>query len=213
MILAHVHGDVAPRTQVQLRMMLDRAGQGVILALPEEGTPDMADDPELRAMSADPKHRRVLITDARHPFAPDIARALRTAGAAAIYAGEPEQWLPNPNRTHLEGVEILPLDVTDTKSVQRLAGELGGKTDILINTARHMRPGGVSARGGTDVARAEMEVNYLGLLRLAQSFGPAMSSRTADGVNAAVAWVNILSAHALVNAPGQRFMMFAVTML
>jgi len=96
----------------------------------------------------------------------------------------------------------LPLDVTDTKSVERMAGEIGGKTDIMINTARFMRPGGVLARGGTGFARDEMEVNYLGLMRLAQAFGPAMCGRTADGVNSAVAWVNILSVHARTNTPG-----------
>ena len=46
-----------------------------------------------------------------------------------------------------------------------------------------------------------MEVNYLGLMRLAQTFGPAMRGRGADGVNSAVAWVNILSVYALSNLP------------
>jgi len=46
-----------------------------------------------------------------------------------------------------------------------------------------------------------MDVNYLGLLRLAQAFGPAMKARGADGQNSAVAWVNVLSAFALSNYP------------
>jgi short-subunit dehydrogenase len=112
--------------------------------------------------------------------------------------------LPYPGRERLlavPGVEILPMDVTDTASVQKLAGEIGGKVDILINNARFVRPGGVLARGDTTFAREEMEVNYLGLMRLAQSFGPGMCSRTADGVNSAAAWVNILSVNALATAP------------
>jgi len=36
---------------------------------------------------------------------------------------------------------------------------------------------------------------------MAQAFGPGMCSRTSDGVNSAVAWVNILSVHSLSNAP------------
>ena len=56
-------------------------------------------------------------------------------------------------------------------------------------------------RGDTVFAHDEMQVNYLGLMRLAQAFGPGMCARTADGVNSAVAWVNILSVHALSNAP------------
>ncbi|WP_461470901.1 SDR family NAD(P)-dependent oxidoreductase [Pararhodobacter sp.] len=159
--------------------------------------------PLMRELSADPRHRRILITDARSDLAPALASALLKAGAAAIFAGEAEGWRPNPHRAALEalGVTILPLDVTDTASVRTLAAELGGKTDILINTARFLRPGGALARGDTGFARDEIEVNYLGLMRLAQAFGPAMCARTADGVNSAVAWVNILSAGALVNAP------------
>jgi short-subunit dehydrogenase len=46
-----------------------------------------------------------------------------------------------------------------------------------------------------------MDVNYFGLLRLAQSFGPALRARGADGQSSAVAWVNVLSIYALSNFP------------
>lgn len=202
-VICHVHGDVAPRSRVTLWNRLDRSGQGVILAVPQERTPDMEDDPHLRAMSSDPKHRRVLVTDGRNPNAPALVKALKAAGASLVFVGEAENWRPNPNRAALAaaGGEILPLDVTDTGSVVELAGEIGGKTDILVNNARFIRPGGALDRGDTAFARDEIEVNYLGLMRLAQAFGPGMCSRTADGVNSAVAWVNILSAHALVTDP------------
>jgi short-subunit dehydrogenase len=60
---------------------------------------------------------------------------------------------------------------------------------------------GISNRAGVETARAEMDVNYFGLLRLAQEFGPAMRSRGADGLTSAVAWVNLLSIYALSNFP------------
>ncbi len=203
-LLCHLHGDCEPRSRVKLLNRLDRAGQGVLLAVPLERTPTMEDDPQLRALTSDPKHRRVLITDARNPNAPALATSLLAAGAAMVFVGEAESWRPYPEKPLLQaidGVELLPMDVTDTASVQKLAGELGGKTDILINNARFIRPGGVLSRGDTGFARDEMEVNYLGLMRLAQAFGPAMCSRVSDGINSAVAWVNILSVHALSNAP------------
>ncbi|SFP98992.1 SDR family NAD(P)-dependent oxidoreductase [Tranquillimonas alkanivorans] len=203
-VVCHVHGDCEKGAEVRLINRLDRAGQGVLMALPKEGTPNMADDPELRELTADPKHRRVLITDARQDNAPALARALLDAGAAQVFVGEAEGWRPYPQRAKLaamEHVTLLPLDVTDTTSVKELAGEIGGKTDILINNARFVRPGGLFERGDTTFAREEMEVNYLGLMRLAQAFGPAMRSRGADGVNNAVAWVNLLSVHALSNDP------------
>lgn len=203
-IICHVHGDVERNGRVVLWNRLDRAGQGVLIAMPEQPTPNMEDDPQLRAMTSDPKHRRVLIADARSENAAAIARALKQAGAGQVFIGEAEAWRPNPMRAVLEdipGVQILPLDVTDTRSVAELAGEIGGKVDILINNARFLRPGGALSRGDTVFAQQEMEVNYLGLMRLAQAFGPGMCARTADGVNSAVAWVNILSAHALVSLP------------
>ena len=202
-VICHLHGDVTPRSRVRLLNRLDRSGQGVILAVPQERTPNMEDDPQMRAMTSDPNLRRVLIADGRNPNAPALAEALASAGAATIFVGEAETWLPNPNRARLAAlpkVDLLPLDVTDTGSVAELAGEIGGKVDILINNARYVRPGGVMARGDTAFATDEMQVNYLGLMRLAQAFGPAMCSRTADGNNSAVAWVNILSALALMNA-------------
>lgn len=202
-IICHVHGDVEPRSRVTLWNRLDRSGQGVLLAVPEDRSPNMEDDPQLRALTSDPKHRRVLITDGRNPNAPAIAAALAKAGASMIFVGVSETWLPNPQDAALRavpGVEILPLDVTDATSVRELAGEIGGKTDILINNAQFVRPGGVLARGDTNFALNEIEVNYLGLMRLAQAFGPGMCARNADGVNSAVAWVNILSAYAMMNS-------------
>lgn len=200
-ILAHLHPDVDVRAEIRMTARLDRSGQGVLVAMPTQPVPNTEDAPLMRELSADPKHRRVLITDARAPNAPALARALKDAGASIIFAGEAEAWRPYPTRAALQeiGVDILPLDVTDTQSVQTLAGEIGGKTDILINNARFLRPGGVLARGDVAFARDEMDVNVLGLMRLAQAFGPGMCARAADGVNSAVAWVNHLHIGALAN--------------
>ncbi|WP_306141601.1 SDR family NAD(P)-dependent oxidoreductase [Roseibium sp. MMSF_3412] len=203
-VICHVHGDVGDGADVRMAIKLDRAGQGVMMALPVKETPFMEDDPRLREMSCTPRHRRVLVTDARNPNAPAIVSALAAAGAEKIFVGLSEDWRPNRHNDDImavPGVEMLPLDVTDSKSVEELAAELGGKTDILVNNARYVRPGGLMARNDTVFAQNEMDVNYLGLMRLAQAFGPAMCARTADGTNAAVAWVNILSAYAISNSP------------
>ncbi|SFE27240.1 SDR family oxidoreductase [Roseivivax sediminis] len=203
-VVAHVHGDCEKGGRVRLINRLDRAGQGVLMALPEGETPNMADDPELRELTCDPKHRRVLLTDARQANAPALAKALLDAGASVVFVGEAETWRPYPQRETLaamEGVQLLPLDVTDTSSVVELAGEIGGKVDILVNNARFVRPGGILSRGDVGFAQREMDVNAFGLMRLAQAFGPGMRARGADGVNNAVAWVNILSVHALASDP------------
>lgn len=202
-VLCHLHGDVRRGDTVRMDLKLDKSGQGVMIALPVERTYDMADDPQLRSLTAHPKHRRVLITDIRSPVTRPLIEALLAAGAAHIFVGESEGWRRGSDHAAiaaLDHVSVLPLDVSDVSSVQRLAAEFGGKTDILINTARHIRPGGVLG-SDTVFAREELEINALGLMRLAQAFGPAMASRTADGVNSAAAFVNILSVHALSADP------------
>jgi NAD(P)-dependent dehydrogenase (short-subunit alcohol dehydrogenase family) len=146
----------------------------------------------------------VLITDARAADAPALATAFSEARASIIFVGEAERWRPYGTRealSRIANVEIVPLDVTDTRSVRELAGEIGGKTDILVNNARFLRPGGIIDRGDTVFARDEIEVNYLGLMRLAQAFGPGMRARGADGTNSAAAWVNLLSVYAYSNLP------------
>jgi len=158
----------------------------------------MTDDPILREMTNDPKFRKVLITDGKSATGQALARALVEAGADIVWIGVAEPWKQAP-RLDAKQVEIVPLDVSDERSVRDLAGVIGGKVDILINTAEFHRAHGVADRG-TETARAEMEVNYLGLLRLAQAFGPAMCARAADGLGA-TAWVNLLSVYALSTLP------------
>ena len=202
MALAHIHGDVGEYERVKIIARTDKSGQGVLMALPEKETANMADDKQLRELTCDPKHRRVLVTDGRTELGQCTVAALTTAGAAKIFVGIAENWRPYEGSAELaavSGVEIMPLDVTDTISVNELAGEIGGKTDILINTAEYVRPGSAMQRDGILTARDEMETNYFGLMRLIQAFGPGMCGRGADGDNSACAWVNLLSVYALSN--------------
>ena len=201
-VLAHIHGDVGEYERVEMIARTDKSGQGVLLALPEKETANMADDKQLRALTCDPKHRRILVTDGRTELGQCTVNALAAAGASKIFVGIAEDWRPYPGSDELAkipGVEIMPLDVTDTISVNELAGEIGGKTDILVNTAEHVRPGAAMQRQGILTARDEMETNYFGLMRLIQAFGPGLRGRGADGDNSACAWVNLLSVYALSN--------------
>jgi len=129
-------------------------------------------------------------------------RAIAEAGAATLYLGVAKPWLPFDGQDGLgaiPGAEIVDLDITDARSVAALAAQIGAQTDILVNTADHVRPGGVTDRAGLQTSRDEFETSVFGLQRLGQAFGPAMAARGADGVNAAVAFVDILSVHALTN--------------
>jgi len=205
-VVTHLHGDVgdAP-TRVTVGARLDRAGRAVLIAFPPEETPHMADDPMLREMSCDPKMRKILVTDGMTPVGQAAVRALVKAGADIVWVGHAEPWKRHGSGlddiTSLPQVTLVPLDLSNERSVSELAGEIGGKVDIVVNNAEVHRSFGISARRGTDVARAEMDINYFGLLRLAQAFGPALKGRSADGALGAVAWVNLLSVYALANFP------------
>ncbi|MBC7732390.1 MAG: SDR family NAD(P)-dependent oxidoreductase [Bacteriovorax sp.] len=214
-VMVHLHGEVGeapprmddkdapPRVKVGAR--LDRAGQAVLIAFPFQGSADMADDKMLREMTSDPKFRKVLVTDGKTELGQAIVRALVAAGADIVWVGHAEPWKKAGSGLDdiatLPQVTLVPLDLTNGRSVTELAGEIGGKTDIVINNAEVHRTYGIASRRGTDVAKAEMDINYFGLLRLAQEFGPALRGRSADGETGATAWVNLLSIYALSNFP------------
>lgn len=203
-VVAHVHQDCADGTRVRLVLRLDRAGQAVMIALPEPETPHMADDPVLRETTCDPKYRRVLITDGKSVVGQALARGLLEAGASTVYLGDPQPWRPQAAYATLLNdarTQAVALDVTDTDSVERAAASIAGKVEILVNTAEIMRDGGVMSSRDVNIARDALDTNVLGLMRLAQHFGPAMCARAADGTRNAVAWVNILSIYAHMNLP------------
>ena len=204
-VIVHLHGEVgdAP-TRVQVGARLDRDGQAVLIGFPPNGSEHMADDSMLREMASDPRFRKVLVTDGKTAVGQAVVQALVKAGAEIVWVGHAEPWKKLPGfevLSRIPEVTLVPLDLTNGRSVAELAGEIGGKVDIVVNTAEVHRSFGIGNRRGTDVAKAEMDINYFGLLRLAQEFGPALRARSADGVTHAVAWVNLLSIFALANFP------------
>jgi len=205
-VVAHIHQDCPDGARVRLISRLDRSGQAVMIALPEKDTPHMADDPVLRETSCDPKFRRVLITDGKSAAGQALATALLDAGATMIFLGDPQPWRHVETYAALvqdARIQAVTLDVTDTDSVQRTAASIGGKVEILVNTADMAREGGVMTTRDVNVARDALDTNVLGLMRLAQHFGPALCARAADGMRNAVAWVNVLSVYAHMNLPSR----------
>ena len=206
-VLTHLHNDCPQaKARVRVRAKLDKAGQAVLIALPATDTPYMADDRMLREMTSDPKFRKVLVTDGKSATGQALAKAFVDAGADIVWFGVAEPWKSPPGFEAIAGlpqVTVVPLDVTDMRSVEDLAASIGGKVDILVNNSEFHRNHGIADRPGTESARAEMDVNYLGMMRLAQTFGPAMRARAAEGSASATAWVNLLSIYALSSLPSQ----------
>jgi len=204
-VVAHLHAEVPPApAKLRVEARLDRAGQAVLVGLPDKENVNMAEDRQLREFACDPKHRKVLVTDGKSGVGQALVKALAAAGAELVWVGYAEPWKRFPGFDELQKlpqVTLVPLDVTDSKNVRELAAEIGAKVDILVSNAEFHRAHGIGNRQGVETARAEMDVNYFGLLRLAQEFGPAMRARGADGLASAVAWVNLLSVYALANFP------------
>jgi NAD(P)-dependent dehydrogenase (short-subunit alcohol dehydrogenase family) len=176
----------------------------VLAAVPEKEAVNMADDRQLREFTCDPKFRKVLVTDGKTAVGQSLVHELVKAQADLIWVGYAEPWKKFAGFEELARipqVTLLPLDITDSKNVREVAAEIGGKVDILVNNAEVHRAFGIGNRAGVETARSEMDVNYFGLLRLAQEFAPVMRARGADGQSSAVAWVNLLSIYAHANYP------------
>ena len=177
-VIAYLHQNVGPAPcRVRVEASLDRAGQAALIAVPQQGRADLSDDPKLREMTCDPRARKILVTDGKSAVAQALVRALASAGAELIWVGEAEPWKKDKGLESLRDlpqVSLVPLDVTDSHAVRELAGEIGAKVDILINTADVHRTFSIAARRGVETAQQEMDVNYFGLLRLALEFAPVL---------------------------------------
>jgi NAD(P)-dependent dehydrogenase (short-subunit alcohol dehydrogenase family)/uncharacterized OB-fold protein len=203
LVIAHIHRACSNTGPVRVAIMLDRAGAPVMVATPRQDTPTMYDDPQYREMIADPRGRRVLVTDGRSAVGRAIVKTLLGAGAAHVFVGISDPWKPSPEVDALaihERIERLALDITIEDSVNNAAAAIGGRVEVLVNTADLVRPGGIMTPHSFQDQRAMAEVVHLGLVRLARSFGPALMARGADGDHGAVAWVNVLSAFALMGS-------------
>ncbi len=203
-VVAHVHPACEEGMPVQLEMKLDKGGNAAMLALPKALPAHYQDDAMIREMTNDVKFRRVLVTDGKSALGLAMIKALLQTEASIIFVGDAQPWRPSAEFNALVSdsrIQVHAMDVTDSDSLERISAEIGGKVDVLINTADLQREGGMLGTNRINTARDMFDVSCLGLLRLAQTFGGAMAGRAADGVNSASAWVNIFSVHALANLP------------
>lgn len=200
-VITHLHAGVeVPPARVRVDVRLDKAGQAVLIALPVSPVERIFEDKVLQEMSCDPRSREVLVTDGHSAVGQSLVRALVAAGARRVWVGDrsPDNWTAELDALVLLGsVMILPLDLRSSESVAEAGAQLGARLDIIINNAEYH---GVASSRGVGAAQAQMEINYFGLLRLAQGFGPAMRVRAGEE-RGAMAWVNLLSIYALANNP------------
>ena len=149
-------------TKVNLNLRLDRAGQAVFVADPapyESGKDMNPNDKLVQETGCDPRGRKILVTDGKTPLGQSLVKSLLAAGADTVWVGHAEPWKKYPGFVELSkvpGVALVKLDLTDVKSVDEIAGEIGGKGRYRhqqrrsTSCAQHLVPARHRCRHGRD---------------------------------------------------------------
>src|SRR5687767_4125171 len=110
-----------------------------------------------------------LVTGANRGIGKAIADELLARGAAKVYAG-----VRDPGSVTDPRLVPVALDVTDAARVAEVARELGD-VDLVFNNAG-IGHGGTPLTADLDSARAELEVNFLGIVSMTQAFAPVLAA-------------------------------------
>jgi len=131
----------------------------------------------------------VLITGANRGIGLAFAREALARGARKVYAAARD-----PASVTLAGVEAIRLDVTSAADAAAAAARCPDVT-LLVNNAGIAQFGGFMAGGSVDSARAQLETNFFGPLRLSQAFAPVLAA------NGGGAILNVLSVASWIHRP------------
>ncbi|MBW4605826.1 MAG: SDR family oxidoreductase [Hassallia sp. WJT32-NPBG1] len=136
-----------------------------------------------------------LVTGANGGIGSHFVEQLLNLGVAKIYVCARSLGKLNP-LVSLDPARVFPieLDVTNLQSVAAAATKCQDVT-LVINNAGTSLNQGLIAASDIDSARAEMEVNYFGMLSMCRAFAPILKQ------NGGGAIVNILSVLGKVNLP------------
>jgi NAD(P)-dependent dehydrogenase (short-subunit alcohol dehydrogenase family) len=129
-----------------------------------------------------------LVTGANRGIGKALAEELLARGAAKVYAGVRDVDTVTDPR-----LVAVTLDITDPAQVAAVAEALGD-VELVVNNAGIGNPATPLA-ATLENARAELEVNYLGLVSMTQAFAPVLAAN--DGG----AFVNVLSVVSWVAVP------------
>ena len=129
-----------------------------------------------------------LVTGANRGLGAAIAQALLDSGAKVYGAARDITSIAN------QDVIPVPLDVTSADDIAN-AVRTCGDVSIVVNNAGILRSSASLVPGAIDAARAEMETNFFGPMRMAQAFAPVLRD------NGGGALVNILSVLSFISMP------------
>jgi short-subunit dehydrogenase len=139
--------------------------------------------------------KRILITGANRGLGRALAVACAEAGAGEIVAGARRtEELESLAGFVSARAKITPVRLDVTSDEDLSAAAASGRIDVLVNNAGVAVYGGV-LKAGMEEIRREVEINYLGALRVVRAFAPAMVEQ-GDGLI-----VNVASILGKVSAP------------
>lgn len=129
-----------------------------------------------------------LVTGANRGLGAAIAQALLDSGVKVYGAAR--------DTTSITNQDVIPvsLDVTNADDIAN-AARTCGDVSIVVNNAGILRSSASLAPGAIDAARAEMETNFFGVMRMAQTFTPVLRE------NGGGALVNVLSVLSFISMP------------
>ena len=129
-----------------------------------------------------------LVTGANRGLGAAIAQALLDAGATVYGAAR--------DNTSITNRDVIPirLDVTSDDDIAD-AARTCGDVSLVVNNAGILRSSTSLAPGAVDAARAEMETNFIGPMRMARAFAPVLRD------NGGGALVNVLSVLSFMSMP------------
>jgi NAD(P)-dependent dehydrogenase (short-subunit alcohol dehydrogenase family) len=131
----------------------------------------------------------VLVTGANRGIGLAFAREALARGARKVYAAARD-----PSKVQIPGVHAIQLDVTDPDQVALAARDCGDVT-LVVNNAGVAETGGFLQAGAIDSMQRQLDVNFFGILRVAQAFAPVLAA------NGGGAMLNVLSIASWLNRP------------
>ena len=129
------------------------------------------------------------VTGANRGMGLAFVHELIARGATKIYAAARDI-----NSLQIPGVVPVQLDVTNEADIVAAAARCKDVT-LLINNAGIAQFAGFLAADSVVIARAALETNYFGPMRLSQAFAPALAA------NGGGAILNVLSVASWLNVP------------
>ena len=130
----------------------------------------------------------VLVTGANRGIGLAFAEAALARGARKVYAGARD-----PSSISNPTLESVKLDVTSDQDVAGAAKRCSDVT-LIINNAGIARAGGLLNAEASDDARAQLDTNVFGILRMTQAFSPVLAK------NGGGAFINVLSVASWINS-------------